>query len=450
MRIQSWGAFALLFTVTFFIDLPAAHCEDKEMPAIVIRAGSTWVGQQGEIDKVDRMEHAPLIKHGVTYVSSRDMAHWYGKDLQWNAKQKQLELGKLTFSNPAQSNGLAYVSVEGRTYVPLRDTLSQLGQQLYVYDDLLAIGEPLSTSDVDIYKMNFLKKTPYRVRGEKQEQGFDTMNLAIRAASKESTVVRNAEGEPIFNSSTHNYVVMQGNKHVASLPTFSEAYAVANQYADASFIHESGKTLWTSGEETPAESRIIDVPLVLQNPELPRGCEVTSLAMLLQWRGTPADKLQLAREVQKVPFQTVGADGRSYRGHMNDGFVGDMYSLTTSGIGVYHKPIVDLAEQYAPNHVIDMTGAGWSAIEAQLAKDRPVWVIVSSTFGPLPASQWQTWQTTSGPVQISYRQHSVVVTGYDENTVYIKDPFGYTSQTNKHAFIAGWEQFGQQAVTLVK
>ena len=36
-----------------------------------------------------------------------------------------------------------------------------------------------------------------------------------------------------------------------------------------------------------------EVTLQLQEPQLPNGCEVTSLAMVLGWAGYPVDKLEL-------------------------------------------------------------------------------------------------------------------------------------------------------------
>ncbi len=61
----------------------------------------------------------------------------------------------------------------------------------------------------------------------------------------------------------------------------------------------------------------LDVPLILQKPELMRGCEVTSLAMVLQFSGVKVDKMELASKIHYVPFQSNGLKEictRVYRG----------------------------------------------------------------------------------------------------------------------------------------
>lgn len=37
-----------------------------------------------------------------------------------------------------------------------------------------------------------------------------------------------------------------------------------------------------------------DFPIIIQNPELPTGCEITALTMVLNYYGYPADKIVMA------------------------------------------------------------------------------------------------------------------------------------------------------------
>ncbi|MDF2792158.1 MAG: hypothetical protein K0S80_5260, partial [Neobacillus sp.] len=53
------------------------------------------------------------------------------------------------------------------------------------------------------------------------------------------------------------------------------------------------------------DGKIVDVPHIQQMPELQRGCEVTSLAMLLQYAGVSVDKMTLASEITTIPFRDL-------------------------------------------------------------------------------------------------------------------------------------------------
>lgn len=196
-----------------------------------------------------------------------------------------------------------------------------------------------------------------------------------------------------------------------------------------------------------AEQKVlIDAPFIKQKPELPRGCEVTSLAMLLNHVGVSVDKMTLANKVAKVPFEKNGV-----RGNLNDGFVGNMRTMEKPGIGVYHGPIKNLAEAYVPGKVMDFTGNDFSEVITHLDQNRPVWVIVTSTYDVVPESEWQTWNSSNGPLKITYNMHSVLVTGYDNDYVYVNDPLhSKNRKLQKKPFIAGWEQMGKQAITVTK
>ncbi|MFP3723453.1 C39 family peptidase [Niallia circulans] len=223
-------------------------------------------------------------------------------------------------------------------------------------------------------------------------------------------------------------------------------------YAKELATQNTRKALISIKEETNLikESVLLDAPILNQLPELPRGCEVTSLAMLLQYADVDVDKMTLAKQIKKDTTPYTRVDGKIYYGHPNDGFVGDMYSLSGPGLGVYHKPIAALAEKYLPDSIVDFTGSDFEEIKNHLSNNRPVWVITNSTFKKLPESQFRTWNTPSGTVKITYSEHSVLITGYDETSIYFNDPL--TGEKNKKApikdFEESWVQMGSQAITI--
>jgi len=198
--------------------------------------------------------------------------------------------------------------------------------------------------------------------------------------------------------------------------------------------------------QEPTRSAMIEgVPHIQQMPELARGCEVTSLAMMLQYAGVSADKMTLAKEIKTIPFR----DKNGVRGNPYDGFVGDIYTFKKSGLGVYHGPIADLAQNYLPDRIVDLTGENMESVYEMLEKGSPVWVIINSRFTPLPESEFAIWNTASGKVKITYREHSVLIVGYDEQKIYFNDPLAsqpYTAVPRDN-FEKAWIQMGSQAIS---
>lgn len=199
-------------------------------------------------------------------------------------------------------------------------------------------------------------------------------------------------------------------------------------------------SLWSAETDAKRPHILLDVPIVKQKPELPRGCEVTSLTMVLLDKKIDAMKMTLAEQVAKVP----------YKGHPNVGFVGNMYDIRKPGYGVYHKPIEKLARSYAGQRVNDMTGKSFEEILAFVGNGHPVWIITNAKFQALPYSSFETWKTKHGDAKITWHEHSVVLVGYDETFVYINDPLkGKNKRYYKTPFRKAWEQMGKQAITIL-
>ncbi|WP_088294103.1 C39 family peptidase [Bacillus mycoides] len=189
-----------------------------------------------------------------------------------------------------------------------------------------------------------------------------------------------------------------------------------------------------------------NVPLIQQLPELDRGCEVTSLAMMLQYAGVSVDKMKLANEIKKVNFMEDGV-----RGNPNEGFVGNIYTFSESGYGVYHGPLFQLAKKYLPNKAVDLTGKSIEEIYMSVKAGHPVVMITNATYAPLDEEEFTTWETNSGDVSITYNEHCVVLVGYDKESVYIRDPLDDSLDVKvpRGKFEQAWVQMGSQAISYV-
>ncbi|QBJ66459.1 hypothetical protein C3496_08695 [Bacillus anthracis] len=210
------------------------------------------------------------------------------------------------------------------------------------------------------------------------------------------------------------------------------------------FNMKSGKQVEFNRDEKVILS---NVPFIQQLPELDRGCEVTSLAMMLQYAGITVDKMKLANEIKKVDFMNDGV-----RGNPNEGFVGNIYTFSESGYGVYHGPLFQLAKKYLPNKAVDLTGKSIEELYKSVKAGQPVVMITNATFEPLDEDEFTTWETNSGDVSITYNEHCVVLIGYDQESVYIRDPLkdSLDVKVPREKFEQAWVQMGSQAISYVK
>ena len=197
---------------------------------------------------------------------------------------------------------------------------------------------------------------------------------------------------------------------------------------------------------------LIDAPIIEQFPELPRGCEVTSLAMLLQYKGIKTDKMDLAARIKKDKTPLIKKNDKVYWGNPNDGFIGDMYSYSNPGYGVYHKPIKNLADRFLPGQIVDLTGKDFNYLKIYLSQDIPIWIIINTTYKKLPETAFESWQTPDGELKITYKEHSVLITGYDDKYIFFNDPISGIKNRKvlKEDFIKAWKQMGSQAITYNK
>ncbi|MGZ9587133.1 C39 family peptidase [Paenibacillus marinisediminis] len=374
---------------------------------------------------------APYVKDGETLVPARFLAARLNAQITSQDKPGYINLSSEDTTLEYQGNvavvrshsgntsqrielNTAPIVKDGITYVPLRAASDALGRNLFVQDGIV-----------------FMTKNKTAPPPEQWNSWREELSVYIAYES--------------FGSYT---VDSQGTTQ-ALFQSWSEAYAYATQAPGRTIKYRGDIALWDPKKQPPNELRLTGAPLILQLPDLPRGCEVTSLAMLLQHAGVQVDKMELANRIRKDPTPYRKSDGVTYFGNPHDGFVGNMYTFDQPGLGVYHDPIADLAEQYVPGRVVDLTGTSFEHLLWIVGQGHPAWVIHTTLYDEVPASAWLTWQTPSGPVKVTYYEHSMLVTGYDEKYVYVNDPLNRKDRIERAAFQRGWEQMGSQAIIIL-
>jgi uncharacterized protein YvpB len=194
---------------------------------------------------------------------------------------------------------------------------------------------------------------------------------------------------------------------------------------------------------------MLSAPLIPQLPELRNGCEITSLAMLLQFSGVKKSKMALAAELKRDPTPVKYEENGqiSVWGDPNKGFVGDITGKKI-GYSVYHGPLLDLLKRYQKS-AVDLSGGTLYALEKKLKAGYPV-VVWTTTNYQAPADKlWRTWVSPTGKIRATFSEHCVLLVGFDLNNVYINDPLSNKKQLkiNKTIFLSGWYALGKQAIS---
>lgn len=233
--------------------------------------------------------------------------------------------------------------------------------------------------------------------------------------------------------------------------------AAIRSYSDAEPIEDPSPEGSSQEEETEAElsekerpeRALLEVAPLRQHPELFNGCEITALTMLLNDYGVQKNKMDFTAELKKDPTALqVDAKGNIvYWGDPHVGFVGDITGKQ-KGLGVYHKPILELMSQYVSDPV-NLTGESFETLEQYVAEGHPVLVWTTISFQVPRENQWFQWESPTGTVHATFQMHTVLMVGYDQDYVYVNDPETgeKAKKIKKDTFIQTWETMGKQALS---
>ena len=196
----------------------------------------------------------------------------------------------------------------------------------------------------------------------------------------------------------------------------------------------------------------LDVKNILQTPELPNGCEVTSLAIVLNYLGFNADKVSLSDNLlaKKVPY-TDANPAKENAGNPRD---------AVKSYGCWAPVIRDTAVKYLSNIVStgssakydprDLTGTHPRELYRLVSLGIPVIVWVTNPIDDAPYLM-NSWTAKDGAlINWKHPSHTVVLTGYDLSgkTVTLSDPLQGTVKVSAEIFETRYAQMGSQAVAI--
>lgn len=250
-----------------------------------------------------------------------------------------------------------------------------------------------------------------------------------------------------------NYVFFDENTAVSKYSSTQEKNT-ADSTSEDNHTNSTVNHTYTTEPTTEDKSSYVvdDFGLTLQMPELPTGCEITALTMVLNYYGYDVDKMTMATEYLPIAssYFYYGDDGTLYGPDLNNYFVGD--PLTTGGYICGTGAITTAADDYLEDvgssmRAKDITGSTPEELYQLVSEDTPVvvWVTVYMT----ERTDVNGWYTENGEyVDWSTSDHGAVLIGYSEDTVTIADPISGIIEYDRQAFESVFASRGNKCVIL--
>lgn len=199
-----------------------------------------------------------------------------------------------------------------------------------------------------------------------------------------------------------------------------------------------------SEEKELAVSCCITMDCILQNPELPTGCEITALTTVLNYLGYDVTKTEMAKNYLKKDYMgRVGFD---------KAFIGD--PTWDEGYGCFAPVIVNAAQNYLNEHDMeysawDISGKELEELFEYISSDIPV--IVWASMGLMEVYKRPAFVDAEGNQIYWYdNEHCVVLCGYDleAETVTVCDPLEGIVDYDLERFKYIYDKLEKQAVII--
>lgn len=219
---------------------------------------------------------------------------------------------------------------------------------------------------------------------------------------------------------------------------------------DASVGIRADGALYTFPFRVVGSASIPFSPL-LQNPELPTGCETTALTGVLNFYGYPVSKTYIADSMLPKDNSVFVKNGRTYRADPYRVFVGE--PREDGAYGCFAPVIAQAARNYLSSAgsgltVRDLSGAEPDALYHSVANGTPV--IVWATMylsAPTYHSSWYD-KDTGRKIQWIGGEHALVLIGCSASSVTVSDPLRGIVSYDRSLFETRYRQVGKQAVVI--
>lgn len=295
-------------------------------------------------------------------------------------------------------------------------------------------------TSVFVYKDNFISDINIAVKHENEKIFSDgSLTVSVLNYSEDNSYETSLNGGKTWTSMLDDTIEFTGKS--------SGSYGIIVR--NKNDIQQTSNIMHISIKPpVPAGKKYIEAPMILQYPELPTGCEITSLTMLLQFLGFNADKEELAANY--LP------KGEYRASDYFEVFVGDPRS--TYAYGCYPKAIITAAEKYLSNYdednaytTIDLSGCLPENLYSCIDNGYPVVTWASMNMKPIKKGAVWTIPETGKTVVWTAGEHCLLLTGYDikANKVYFNDPMEGLKAYDMDIFEERFEEVFRSAVIII-
>lgn len=188
--------------------------------------------------------------------------------------------------------------------------------------------------------------------------------------------------------------------------------------------------------------KLSDFQPICQLPELPTGCEITSLAMVLNYYGYNVNKCELANN-----YLETGDVGET---NFYKAFVG--LPSNSASFGCYAPVIANAANNYLLNQGSNKKARAMSGVSFSTALqyiDKSVPVIIWGTLNCQPGYPSVTWTVDGENLTWITPEHCMVLVGYDKTYVRVADPMtGHILSYEKNLFAECFRTLHSQIVII--
>ena len=336
----------------------------------------------------------------------------------------------------------------------VQDVQRYLDEELPEAKDFVVKVEDLS--DVDL-KISEIKSQA----GEQEVEVMATDKYGNKTSKKTKINIIEYKGSVKINGLT-NLTVYVGNK--ADLK--KNVSAVDDRFGQLEFTVDDSKVNYNKpgtykiyytakdklGNVTTRERKITvkektvminNFPTYSQFPNYPNGCETIALYLMLKYYGVNVSPATLVNNLAKGDGPYWEND-KLYGGNPEVEFVGD--PRDKHGYGCYQRPIINLASKYKSG-MVDYTGHSLNQVLELVRSGKPVQVWVSINLKN--TSVCATWYNKASGKNINWicNLHSVVIVGFNDNYVYVSDPYTRSIEKYKRTqFHKMYNLFGKRAL----